>query len=144
MSTLVKQMPLTEFEAVERRLRRMLESWGLGPPILPVLMPAADVYEASGEYVVELELPGFEEKELDIQVSDHMLTIKGEREETKEEKAKSFRLHERLEHEFSRTFPLPTEVDTTHITATFEKGVLKVHLSMPTGVEPRKVEITKS
>jgi HSP20 family protein len=144
MTTLVKQSPLTELESVERRFRRMFENWGFGPTMMPAIMPAADVYEAAGEYVVELEVPGFEEKELGVQVSNHMLTVKGTRTETKEEKEKAFLLHERLEREFERTFTLPSEVDTGHITATFEKGVLKVHAPIPTHAEPRKVEISKT
>jgi HSP20 family protein len=144
MTTLVKQSPFMDFEAMERRFRRMLESVGVTPSILPVLMPAADVYEAGGEYVVELEVPGFDEEELAVQVTDHTLTVTGVRKEAKEEVEKSFRLHERLERQFERRFTLPAEIDTERIGASFGKGVLKLHAPMPTAAaEPRKVPISK-
>jgi HSP20 family molecular chaperone IbpA len=59
-----------------------------------------------------------------------------------EEKEKSFRLHERLEREFERTFVLPVEVDTDHVTAKFGKGVLEVHAPKLSVPEARTTEIT--
>ncbi len=138
MSMIVRTPSFLEFEGMERRLRRMLEGVGFGP----VMMPAADVYETEGEWVIELEVPGYEEKDLDLEITDHTLTVKGVREETKEEKEKAFRLHERLECEFERTFPLPQEADTEHMTARFEKGVLEVHTPKLSITQPRKVAIT--
>lgn len=139
MTMLLKQPSFLELEPMERRFRRLMEGVGFAPSV----MPAADVYETAGEFVVELEVPGYEEKELGVVVSDHMLTIKGTRSEMKEEKERSFRLHERLEAEFERTFELPPEIDSEHVAAVFEKGVLKVHAPKASLTEPRKVEITK-
>src|SRR5512132_4628154 len=98
---------------MERRMRRWLEEFGFAP----ALAPATDIYETDDEFVVELEVPGFEEKELTVEVFDHTLAIKGQREKTKEEKAKEFTLHERLEREFERRFVLPVEADTEHLKA---------------------------
>lgn len=140
MTILMKQPSFFEFEAMERRLRRMLEGVGFTPAV----MPAADIYETTNEFIVELEVPGYEEKELGIEISDHMLTVTGARAETKEEKAKTFRLHERLEREFERTFQLPLDVDGGHVDAVFEKGVLKVHAPKVAVSEPRKIAITKA
>ena len=92
MATIVKWTPFRELDAMERRIRRMLGDFGFAPAL-----PAADVYETADEFVVELEVPGYEEKELGIEVSDHTVTVTGEREETKEEKEKTFWLQERLE-----------------------------------------------
>ena len=128
-----------EFDAIERRFRRMLEGVGFGPTVIP----AADVYETGNEWVFELEVPGYEEKELTLELSDHTLTVKGTREQVKEEKEKTFRLHERLEREFERTFALPAEVDTEHVTAKFVKGVLEVHAPKTSVAEARKIEITR-
>jgi HSP20 family protein len=138
MTMLVKPPSMFEFDAMERRLRRMLEGIGF----VPALIPAADVYETGKEWVVELEVPGYAEQELTLEVSDHSLTIKGRREEVKDENDKSFRLHERLERQFERTFAFPPQVDTEHVTARFLKGVLEVHapkLSIP---ESRKIPIS--
>ena len=98
MTILVRQPLLPDLDVMERRLRRMFE----GP-----LPPAADVYETPEELVVELEVAGYEEQELGLEVSDHVLTITGEHEETKEKAEKTFRLHERIEGAFQRTFTLP-------------------------------------
>ena len=70
----------------------------------------------------ELEIPGFEEKELEIEITDHVLTVKGERAEVKEEKDKTFWLHERLARAFERRFGLPPEADTKEVKAEFKRG----------------------
>ncbi len=135
---IVKWTPFTELDSIERRMRRWFEEFGFAP----ALAPAADLYETDDEYVVELDLPGYAEKELSIEVSDHTLAIKGEREKVKEEKTKEFTLHERLEREFERRFVLPTEADTEHLKATFDKGVLEVHAPKLKTTKPKKVAIT--
>ena len=89
-------------------------------------------------------MPGYEESQLGLEVSDHTITVTGSREETKEEAEKSYRLHERLERTFERTFMLPAEVDSEHVTAAFEKGVIKVRAPKLAGAKPRKIAITKS
>ncbi len=136
--TIVKWMPLRELDSsMERRMRRLFEDAGFAPPLLP----AADVYETDAEYVVELEVPGYAEKELDIEVSNHTLTVKGEQLSSKEEKDKDFHLHERLEREFERRFALPAEADTARMKATFDKGVLKVQAPKVASAKPKKVTI---
>jgi HSP20 family protein len=140
MTTMRKWSPFGELDSMERRMRRMFEEIGFAP----TLGPAADIFETDDEFVVELEVPGYEEKELGIEVSDHVLTVKGERKEAKEQEEKAFRLHERLEREFERRFELPAEADTEHIQARFAKGVLEVHAPKLAISKPQKVEITKS
>jgi HSP20 family protein len=122
MTTMVRWSPFQELEQLERRMRKMWDA----PGAFGSQLPAADLYEDKDTYVLELEVPGFEEKELEIAVTDHMLTIKGERKEEKEEKDKTFFLHERLEKAFERRFTLPDEADTDHVEATFKAGLLKV------------------
>lgn len=134
--TIVRWKPFQELDTIER-MRRMFDEFS----IAPLSLPATDVYETTGEYVYELEVPGFEEKELTVEVTDHMLTIKGERLEEKETKEKTYRLHERLSRSFERSFELPREADTTRIDADFTKGVLTVHAAKEKVEEPRKVAI---
>jgi HSP20 family protein len=136
---IVKWTPFTELDSMERRMRRLFEEIGF----VPGLAPPADVYETDDEFVVEVEVPGYEEKELSIEVSDHTLAIKGVREKTKEEKTKEFALHERLEREFERRFVLPSEADTEHVKAVFSKGVLEVRTQKLPSAKPKKVEIGK-
>jgi HSP20 family protein len=137
MTTLIRWTPFRELEPMERRMRRMFEDIGFGP----FTVPAADFYETDRDYVVELEVPGFEEKELGIEVSDHTLTVKGQRLDEAKEEEKAFRFHERLEKTFERQFYLPPEADTEHVEATFAKGVLKMRTPKVSEAKPRKVPI---
>ena len=145
MTTLVRHSAPTELDPFERRFRRLFE--GTIPfmtALVPPITPAADIYETDQDYGVELEVPGYEEKELGLEVSDHTLVITGTREETKAETDKAYRLHERLERAFERTFTLPPEIDEEHVTATFEKGVLKVHAPKLEAAKPRRIAISKA
>jgi HSP20 family protein len=137
---IVRWTPFMELDSMERRMRRLFEEIGVAPG----LAPAADIYETDEEFVVELEVPGYEEKELSIEVSDHTLAVKGSREKTKEKKAKEFTLHERLEREFERRFILPREADTEHVKAVFSKGVLEVRAQKVPAAKARHVAITKT
>jgi HSP20 family protein len=136
---LTRRTPFQELEAFERRTRRLFDELGFSQAIVP----SADVYERKGEYVYELEIPGFEEKELEIEITDHVLTVKGERAEVKEEKDKTFWLHERLARAFERRFELPPEADTQKVKAEFKKGILAVHAPKAITAAPKKVEIGK-
>jgi len=138
MYMLVRSPSFLDFDSMDRRLRRMLESMG----VTAEPAPAADVYETDEQWVVELEVPGYEEKDLSLEVSDHTLTVKGAREQVTEATEKTFRLHERLEREFNRTFVVPDEIDTEEVKATFSKGVLEVRALKSTAPGSRKIEIT--
>jgi HSP20 family protein len=137
VTTMVRWDPFRELDRLERGLR------GFRTPLFAFpAFPAADVYETDEEYVVELEVPGFEEKELTIEVLDHMLTVKGEHEATAEKEEKTYRLQERLEQQFERSFELPPTVDTDKLTATFKKGVLELHAKKAEVAEPKKIPVT--
>jgi HSP20 family protein len=135
--SIVRWSPFEELDTFERRMRRLLDGMG----IVPAAMPAADVYETDAEFVYEVEVPGFEEKELTVEASDHTLTIKGARTATKEEKGKTFRLQERLAKSFERRFQLSPEADAGKLTAEFKQGVLAVHAPKAKEAKPRKVAI---
>jgi HSP20 family protein len=116
--------PFGDFGAIERRMRRAFEEFGFAR----ALGPAADAYESEKEYIVELEVPGFDEQELNVSVSDHTLAVTGKRKTETEAKDKSLIMRERLESEFERRFILPGASDSKHVTADYTKGVLTVHV----------------
>jgi HSP20 family protein len=118
----------------------MLEEMG----VVSALLPAADVYETANEFVVELEVPGYDEKELTIEVSDHTLKVTGARSETTTDVEKTFVLRGRLESEFETRFELPADADGGHIKAVFEKGVLELRAPRRQAGEAHKVEISKT
>jgi len=105
--------------------------------------PRIDVAEADKEIKVTAELPGMEDKDIDISLTKDMLTIKGEKKEEKEEKGKSFYRMERSYGSFSRTIPLPAEIDTNKVKADFKKGILTVMLpKTPQAIkETKKIQV---
>ena len=137
MPLLEKRTPFGELDLIDRRMRCMFA--GLG--IAPVIVPAADIYETDEKLIVELEVPGFDEKELDIQVVDHTLTVKGERKEEKATQEAAVRLRERLETSFERSFILPSEADSEHLTAVYAKGLLTLQVPKTPRLKPRKIAI---
>lgn len=100
-------------------------------------VPAVDLVEKENAYEVTAELPGMDEKNIEVKLADGGLTIKGEKKEEKEEKKKDYYLHERHFGSFERCFALPDGVDTDKIEASFKKGVLTVKL-------PKKPEAIKA
>jgi HSP20 family protein len=99
--------------------------------------PAIDLAEKEKEFEITAELPGIDEKNVEIKVANSTLTIKGEKTEEKEEKEKDYHLSERRYGSFQRSFTLPDGVDADKIEASFAKGVLTVKL-------PKTVEVQKS
>ncbi len=100
--------------------------------------PAVDIVEKDKAYEITAELPGLYESHVEVKFSDGMLTIKGAKEEEKEEKKKDRYLSERRYGAFQRMFGVPDGVDTDKIEASFKKGVLTVLL--PKGAEAQKKE----
>jgi HSP20 family protein len=100
-------------------------------------MPAVDVVEVEKAYEVTVDLPGMDEKNIEVKVADGVLMIKGEKQQEKEEKKKDYYLQERSFGSYQRSFELPEGVDTDRIEASFKKGVLTVTL-------PKKPEAQKS
>ena len=98
--------------------------------------PAVDIVEKDNAYQVTAELPGVEEKNIEVKLANDTLTIKGEKHEEKEEKKKDYYLHERHFGSFERRFAVPEGVDADKIEASFKKGVLTVIL-------PKKAEAQK-
>lgn len=108
--------------------------------------PAMDVVEADKAFTVTAELPGMEEKDIDVSVTGDLLVIKGEKRNEKEEKNQNYYLSERSYGQFQRAFTLPTGVDRDKIAAEFAKGVLTVTLpkSAEAQQQQKKIEVKKA
>ncbi|CAI8906969.1 Hsp20/alpha crystallin family protein [Pseudomonas serboccidentalis] len=100
-------------------------------------MPAVDISEKDKSYEITAELPGMDQKNIEIKLSNGSLIIKGEKKEDKEEKRKGYHLSERHYGSFERVFTLPKGVDAEKIDASFAKGVLSISL-------PKKPEALKA
>ncbi|HYN83639.1 MAG TPA: Hsp20/alpha crystallin family protein [Pyrinomonadaceae bacterium] len=103
-------------------------------------IPAADVYEAEGEFVIVLDLPGVERGGLDVGLDENRLTIRGERPRAESE-GSTPRRAERPAGRFVRSFTLPETVERESITADYKDGVLRLRLPKRRERQPRRVEI---
>ncbi len=101
-------------------------------------MPAMDVTETEKGYKVVAELPGMDEKNIEVKIANGILTIKGEKQEEKEEEKQDFYVRERSFGSFERTFRVPEGVDLDKVDASFKKGVLTV--TLPKTAEAQKAE----
>lgn len=108
-------------------------------------MPPVGVSETAGELLLTAELPGLSEEDIAIDLDNNVLTISGEKSETRTEGDEERRYHvwERNFGSFKRSFTLPRTVDGSNIVATFEKGVLTVTLPKVADAKGRKIEISK-
>lgn len=106
-------------------------------------VPRVDVSETDAEFEVTAELPGIDEKDIEVSVSDDALTIKGEKKVEKEIKEKEYTRSERSYGMFERVIRLPTQVDEAKVNADYAKGVLTVHLpkTAETKEKVRKIKI---
>jgi HSP20 family protein len=100
--------------------------------------PAVDISETDKAYEITVDVPGMDEKDIEVRVANGGLTIKGESHEEKEEKKKDFFLHERRHGSFERWFRMPEGIETDKVEATFRKGVLTV--TLPKTPEAQKAE----
>jgi HSP20 family protein len=105
--------------------------------------PAVDIVEKEKAYEVTAELPGMDEKSIEVKLANGGLTIRGEKKEEKEEKRKDYYLHERHYGSFERRFRVPEGVDIDKIEASFKKGVLTIILpKRPEAQKPeKKIEV---
>jgi HSP20 family protein len=108
-------------------------------------MPRVDVSESENEYEVTAELPGIDEKDVELTLADNVLTIRGEKKVEREEKDKdkNYYMSERSFGSFRRAVPLPAEVDEDRVEANFKNGVLTVHLpkSPQAQARTRRIEV---
>ena len=104
-------------------------------------VPPVDIYEDEHSVTLKVEVPGLDPKDVDVQVENHTLTIKGERKFEKEEKEENFHRIERRYGSFVRSFTLPATVDTDNIKADYENGVLKVQLAKRAEAKPKQIKV---
>jgi HSP20 family protein len=103
--------------------------------------PAIDMIDEKDEVVLRADLPGLDDKDIEVTVQDGAVTIRGERKEEKEEKKEHYYYSERSYGAFARTLMLPAGVEADKVKATFSKGVLEVHLPKAKEAKGRKIEI---
>jgi HSP20 family protein len=110
---------------------------------LSMAAPAMDVTEDNDAYKLTAELPGLSEKDIEVSVTDDMLTLKGEKKQEKEQKDENYYVSERAYGSFERSFSLLEGIDANKIAASFAEGVLTITLPKKpeAKVEPKKVDV---
>jgi HSP20 family protein len=146
MTVLTRWEPFREFATLQDRINRVFrDSYsGAGQDdslTTSSFAPAVDVYEDEHKVTLKIEVPGIDEKDIDVRVENNMLTVHGERKIEKEEKEENYRRVERQYGSFTRTFTLPTTVDNDHVSATYDKGVLKISLPKKAEAKPKQIKV---
>ena len=103
--------------------------------------PPVDIYEDEHNINLKLEVPGIDEKDIDVSVENSTLTVHGERKIEKEVKEENFRRIERQYGSFTRSFTLPSSVDSGQVSAHYDKGVLKIMLAKKAEAKPKQIKV---
>lgn len=147
--------PLDIFSAMRDEMDRVFDRFNQGWPGVPQmfeggerasLMPDLDIKDTGRAIVIEAELPGVEEKDVALTIRDGVLTIKGEKRQSKEEKDETHYVMERSYGSFMRSVQLPPTVDESKVQASFENGVLRVTAQKKAEAarSEKRIEIRKS
>src|SRR5437879_2197359 len=144
MTVIARWDPFREFSTLQDRMNRLFRE-SYGPEgrdeslTTSQFAPPVDVYEDEHNVVFKVEVPGIDDKDIDVRVENNVLTVHGERKVEKEEKEENFRRVERQYGSFTRTFNLPNTVDTDHVQAHYDKGVLRI--ALPKKAEAKHTQI---
>ena len=146
MTLLTRWDPFREFVTLQDRMNRLVrDSFGTEGReealTTTAFAPPVDVYEDEHNVTLKIEVPGIEEKDIDVRIENNTLTVHGERKFEKEEKEENYRRVERQYGSFTRTFTLPNTVDPEKVQADYDKGVLKIKLAKKAEAKPKQIKV---
>jgi HSP20 family protein len=124
-----------------RPFRELWPDWAALHSDVEVRLPRVDLIDREAELLVRAELPGIDKKDLELELNGDMLTIHGERRHEEKTEKENFYHAEIARGSFSRTLRLPTDVMADQVQASFDKGVLEVHLPKKETTETQKIEV---
>jgi len=137
--------PFREFTSLQNRVNSLFQDYGRSNQeeltTSGSFVPAVDVYEDEHKVTLKLEVPGVKQEDLDVQVEKQTLTVRGQRNFEKEEKEENFQRIERRYGSFSRSFTLPSTIDTESVNANYENGVLKIELAKREEAKPKQIKV---
>src|SRR5262249_40509693 len=145
MTVLTRWDPFREFSTLQDRMNRLFrDSFVEGREealTTSTFAPAVDVYEDEHNVTLKIEVPGIDEKDIDVRIENNTLTVQGERKFEKEEKEENYRRVERQYGSFTRSFTVPNTVDTDSVSANYDKGVLKIKLAKKAEAKPKQIKV---
>src|ERR1700752_5301222 len=149
MTLLTRWEPFREFSTMQERMNRMnrlfRESYTPEGPeealTTTSFAPPVDIYEDEHNITLKLEVPGIDERDIDVRIENTPPAVQGERKIEKEEKEENFRRVERQYGSFNRSFTLPSSVDPGQVSADYDKGVLKINLAKKAEAKPKQIKV---
>jgi HSP20 family protein len=139
--------PFRELAAMQDRVNRLFEDYAARGRsreeeiTSAAWAPPVDIYETNNEIVVKAELPGLTQEEINVEVKDGILTLRGERRAEKEVKEESYHRMECSYGAFARSFMLPTTVDEEKTKASLKNGILEIHLPKKEQAKPKQIKV---
>jgi HSP20 family molecular chaperone IbpA len=131
--------PLDMFDEMRRSFDSFFGGMGFGRQG----WPAVDIRQEEDRYVLEADLPGMTEKDVDIRVDRDVMVITSRKEEQKEEKEEGYLVRERRRASFQRSFVLPEDIDRNKIDARFHEGTLVVEMPRTEKTRPKQIPVKK-
>ena len=149
MTLLTRWEPFREYSTMQNRINHMnrlfRESYSPEAPEEALtttnFAPPVDIYEDEHNITLKIDVPGIDEKDIDVRIEGNTLTVHGERKIEKEEKEENFRRVERQYGAFTRSFTLPSSVDPGQVNANYDNGVLKIALAKKAEAKPKQIKV---
>jgi HSP20 family protein len=138
--------PFRDVLALQNRMNSLFQDFNRGQGENDALttaafVPPVDVYEDEHKIVLKLEVPGMKENDLDIQLENNVLTVRGERKFDKEEKEENFHRIERRYGSFYRSFTVPNTVNPENVKASYDAGVLRLEMEKRPEAKPKQIKV---
>ena len=144
MTYITRFEPFRDLLNLQNQVSRVFQDFNRGSDELltsGTFVPPVDIYEDEHSITLKLEIPGINEKDIDIKLENNTLTVRGERTFEKEEKEENFHRIERRYGSFARSFTLPSTVDPENVEANYENGVLRVKLAKRAEAKPKQIKV---
>ncbi|MDY0131107.1 MAG: Hsp20/alpha crystallin family protein [Desulforegulaceae bacterium] len=145
---IVRWEPIRNVVSLQDRINRMfddafsrMEPSEMEEGSMGAWRPSTDIYETENSIIIEAELAGLKKEDVDVEVNDNVLSIKGEKKTETEENNENYYRRERVSGKFHRAFTLPMDVDVEKISAKFKDGVLVLDIPKPEEKKPKKINV---
>jgi HSP20 family protein len=146
MSSMITRWdPFRELAQLQDRVNRLFQETNVGHDeglTTTSFVPPVDIYETEHNIVLKMEVPGVDQKDLDIRIENQTITIRGERNLEKDVKEDNYHRVERRYGSFQRSFSLPNTVNPDQVSADYDNGVLKVTLAKRAEAKPKQIKVS--
>ncbi|MBZ5512025.1 MAG: Hsp20/alpha crystallin family protein [Acidobacteriia bacterium] len=144
---IIRWDPFRELNLITSRMNRLFQdTYGPGSTeeslATSAFVPPVDIYEDEHNITLKIEVPGIEQKDMDVRMENNTLTVRGERKFEKEEKEENFHRLERRYGSFYRAFTLPNTVDPDSVSAEYDNGLLKIKLAKKAEAKPKQIKVS--